>query len=146
MAMNHPNPLDPHAFVVPADPAVPTKLIDWPWTPHTEQDTRTTLGLLYAEIGCDCIDATPMITTGLGVMIGWSDDTSLLQDAPRYNDRAIALCRMFGYMVPALAGTIVFTGGPDPIGDTQPLTPELAAALVDTFAKIDPQMAKWSTP
>jgi hypothetical protein len=121
------------ALVIPAAFDAPLRVIDWPYPPHTD---RRTLDVLYAEIGCDCIDATPAVPTPLGTLLGWSDDVSLLKDQPEYNDRAIALFRHFGYQVPALAGNIVLTGGADPVGDTLPLPPALIDWLHAVFAHV----------
>jgi hypothetical protein len=124
------------ALVIPAAFDTPLRVIDWPYPPHSD---RRTLDVLYAEIGCDCIDATPAVSTPMGTLLGWSDDVSLLKDQPEYNDRAIALFRHFGYQVPALAGNIVLTGGADPVGDTLPLPPVLIDWLRIAFAHLGTQ-------
>ena len=125
------------ALVIPADPAIPVRVIDWPYPPHTTPIARRTLDVLYREIGCDCIDATPQVRTPMGpIVCGWSDDVSLLKDQPEFNDRAIAMFRHFGYAVSALAGTIVLTGGADPVGDTLPLDRDVCAWLVEVFASV----------
>jgi hypothetical protein len=131
--------MNSRALVIPADPAAPVKVIDWPYPPHTG---RRTLDILYAEIGCQCIDATPTVRTPMGLMVtGWSDDVSLLKDQPEFNDRAIAMFRHFGYDVHALAGNIVLTGGCDPVGDTLPLDENLITWLVEVFASVAADMA-----
>jgi len=124
------------ALVIPTALDPPVRVIDWPYPPHSD---RRTLDVLYAEIGCDCIDATPAVSTPMGTLLGWSDDVSLLKDQPEYNDRAIALFRHFGYQVPALAGNIVLTGGADPVGDTLPLPPVLIDWLRTAFAHLGTQ-------
>ena len=124
------------ALVIPAAFDTPVRVIDWPYPPHSD---RRTLDVLYAEIGCQCIDATPAVSTPMGTLLGWSDDVSLLKDQPEYNDRAIALFRHFGYQVPALAGNIVLTGGADPVGDTLPLPPALIDWLHAVFAHLGTQ-------
>jgi hypothetical protein len=133
--------MNSRALVIPADPAVPVKVIAWPYGLDS-RDSGATLRLLYAEIGATCIDATPQIRTPMGAVVcGWSDDVSLLKDQPEYNDRAIAMFRHFGYQVPALAGNIVLTGGADPVGDTLPLDENLITWLVEVFASVAADMA-----
>jgi hypothetical protein len=128
------------ALVIPAPFTAPVRLIDWPLPPHTGAIGRRTLDILYREIGCTCIDATPTVRTPLGAVTGWSDDVSLLKDQPEFNDRAIAMFRHFGYAVSALAGTIVLTGGADPVGDTLPLPPALCRALHALFTDLTERM------
>jgi hypothetical protein len=49
------NPSDrPRAIVLPADPSQPHRVIDW----DPESPTGN-LHVLYAEIGCGCIDSSP---------------------------------------------------------------------------------------
>ena len=133
--------MNSRALVIPADPAAPVKVIAWPYGLDS-MDSGATLRLLYAEIGCTCIDATPQVRTPMGITVcGWSDDVSLLKDQPEYNDRAIAMFRHFGYQVPALAGNIVLTGGADPVGDTLPLDENLITWLVEVFASVAADLA-----
>jgi hypothetical protein len=53
----------------------------------------------------------------------WLDDVGLLKRPIEHNDRAIALCRVVGYVVADLAGTAVITGGATGAGDARTIPP-----------------------
>jgi hypothetical protein len=110
------------ALVIPPDLAAPMRIIEF-----TE---GTLLGQLYAEIGCDCVDSSPRLSTPVGEMYMWVDDGGLLAEEVVHNDRAIVACRGVGYMIPDVGGVAVFTGGADEEGNTL----GLGEALIDEFA------------
>jgi len=116
-------------FVLP--PAGPGRVVEW--TVESQL-----LGVLYREIGVDCVDSA-RVPTPAGVLSMWVDDNGLLTDQPVFNDRAIAMCRAFGYNVAALAGTVVFAGGPTSDGNTPGLTDDqlaLCERLVEIAAAL----------
>jgi hypothetical protein len=110
------------AILVPADLAEDHRVITW-------DDMRgDLLTVLYRELGRELDAATVVpagtLAAGTGGLRLWSQDRALLVDQPEYNDRAIAVCRHWGYDVDALAGPIVFLGavqGEDEVG----LRPEM---------------------
>ena len=116
-----------HAIVLPAEISTPHRVIDWPYP-----SSRATLDLLYREIGCECVDASPSIPTPFGTLTYWVDDEGLFAEPVRHNDRGIALMRSLGYHVPDIAGTMVITGGADASGDTLGLPPR-ADIVLDQF-------------
>lgn len=100
------------AVVIPADVAKPVHVVDY----SSPQDL---LHLLYREISCEYVDATPELPSRFGSFVVWLDDVGLYKRPIEHNDRAIALCRAVGYNVADLAGTAVVTGGVDGAGDTR---------------------------
>lgn len=96
------------------------------------------LALLYREIGCDSVDSVT-VNSPAGLLSVWVDDMGLLTASPAYNDRVLAFCRAYGANLPALAGTVVFTGGPLPDGSTPGLTDDqvqLCERLVSAAADV----------
>lgn len=89
-------------ILVPADETQPHHRITWEDTPSGDGLLR----LLYREVG-DTLDASTVVP---GYVRLWCQDDGLLAAEPDYNDRAIAVCRALGYLVPALAGPVVFIG------------------------------------
>lgn len=103
------------AILVPADLAEDHRVITW------DDAHGGLLPLLYRELGPELDAATvlpPGGPTGIGLRL-WTRDRSLQVADPDWNDRAIAVCRHWGYQVDALAGPIVFLGnarGEDEVG------------------------------
>jgi hypothetical protein len=114
------------AVVIPADVTKPVHVVEY------EQQSDL-LHLLYREIGCDHVDATPQLSSRFGQFVLWLDDVGLLRRPIEHNDRATALCRATGYDVPDLAGTAVVTGGANAAGDTRTVPPELRDRLLRGF-------------
>jgi hypothetical protein len=112
---------------------LPAPLIE---PPRAVEMTSDLLPVLYREIGCDCVDATPPIPLAPGVEITlWVDDTSLLTHPEDHNDRALALARVHGYNAPNFTRTVVITGGVDRHGDTLPLPEDVISWLDDVFSR-----------
>ena len=107
-------------ILVPADETQPHRLVTW-------EDTPSGDGLL----------ALP-VPGGLRL---WCPDDGLMVDEPDFNDRAIGICRQFGYNVDALAGPVVFIGavqGEDETG----LDPTFQAWLVDGLRRMQEQLGE----
>jgi hypothetical protein len=116
------------ALLIPADPAAPHRTLTW--------DGDGLLPVLYRELGDELTAATvaPAGPVPGGLRL-WGQDRALLVADPDYNDRAIAICRHFGYQVPALAGPIVFLGAVD--GDEEAgLAPAMLALLDDGLQRM----------
>jgi hypothetical protein len=100
-------------LLVPANPALPCTPFEW------LDGTIPLLTMLYkvmpegSQDGFDAATVTPAHGEAPGGLRLWCLDNALLADKPEYNDRAIAVCRHFGYNVPALAGPIAFIGAID---------------------------------
>jgi hypothetical protein len=114
------------ALVIPADMQQPVRVIE-----YSRPDEL--LEVLYREIGCDYVDATPELPSRAGCFVLWLDDVGLLKRPIEHNDRAIALCRAIGYNVADLAGTAVVTGGTDGAGNTRTIPSALRDQLLATF-------------
>jgi hypothetical protein len=117
------------AMVIPADGTKPVRVVGY----ARQSDL---LSLLYREIGCEHVDATPELSSRLGPFVLWLDDVGLLMQPVVHNDRAIALCRAVGYDVADLAGTAVVTGGVGDEGDTLTLPPVFRDWLLHAFRQV----------
>jgi hypothetical protein len=120
-----------YGILVPADPTAEHRVVTW------EGDGL--LALLYREVG-DNLDAATVVPAA-GPLPGglrlWCQDDALLRpdDQIEHNDRAIALCRHFGYNVPDLGGPVVFIGCPG--GDQEAgLHPALRAWIDDGLRRM----------
>lgn len=122
-----------YGILVPPDPApgetlAPHRIVTWEDRP----EGGGLLAMLYREVG-HTLDAATVVPDGGPVPGGlrlWCLDDGLLADDPDYNDRALGICRWFGYNVPALAGSVVFIGCPAG-EDEAGLHPSMRAWLSD---------------
>jgi hypothetical protein len=124
-----------YGLLVPADPAADPVRIHWPhpakflpelWHALDSQD------LDYASI------TRPDVSAPGGLRYYCRGD-SLLQDAPAYNDRALAIIHHFGYRVSACAGPVVFIGYP-PGEDEGGLHPQMLEFLTDACRTLTQQL------
>jgi hypothetical protein len=122
------------ALVIPVDVLVPVRVVEY-------SRPRDLLDLLYREIGCDYVDATPELPSRHGSFVLWLDDVGLLKQPVEHNDRAIALCRAVGYAVADLAGTAVVTGGAEGSGGTRTIPAALRDHLVSIFQPVPGELA-----
>jgi hypothetical protein len=124
-----------YGILVPADLTAEQRVVTWEDRP----DGGGLLALLYREIG-DNLDAATVVPARGPIPGGlrlWCQDDVLLRADPEHNDRAIAVCRHFGYDVADLAGPIVFIGCPG--GDDEAgLHPAVRAWLDDGLYRMRP--------
>lgn len=84
----------------------------------------------YEELECDTVGALDL-RIGELVFSMWYDDEALLNGTPVVNRLATKLCGLQGPLRAAIHGTVLLTGAPDGVGDTQPLTQAQAQALLE---------------
>lgn len=117
------------AVVIPAADHDPIRIIEF-----TEQSL---IGDLTREIGVDELGWTGLLRTEEGDMRMWHDDLGMLREGGYLrNGRAISVCWGVGYPVRDVAGTVVFTGGDEPDGESGGLTESLVAQFAATFTAV----------
>lgn len=77
------------------------------------------LPAMYAAIGCTTVDAIE-VRIGLDA---WVDDEGLINGGD-INEPGTVIARWLGARCGDLYGAVLFTGGPDSVGDTRSLAPE----------------------
>jgi hypothetical protein len=86
-----------------------------------EIDDTDILAELYRLIGCETVDVVSLA----GHLDMWLDDEGLLTEVPEFNRAATHIAQYYGYSYQSFAGTAVFTGGADAVGNTQGLELDL---------------------
>lgn len=94
---------------------------------HLPADSKDRLTVMRAVLRCSLVDVVAL--TGRWDM--WIDDEGLYNHPP--NAVATALAARFGHVHQAYHGPVLVTGGPDPDGDTMPLTRDSLVGLLHTL-------------
>lgn len=116
----------PCAVVVPVDPDLPVRVIDWPGVDP--------LATLYEAIGCSVADLCRVGALGL-----WCDDEGGLVAEPVANARVTWLVTALGELGKLVAGTVVVTlADPDEDGETVGLAGDVARQLAHLAESIPP--------
>ena len=87
---------------------------------------------LYLAIECSTVDVV-QLTPDLHM---WVDDEGMLKEEPEVNLVATVIADSLGRGTQPYYGTVVFTGGADEEGETQPISADLAAMLAKWAARI----------